>query len=280
MIWVLPVALRPLPFRLRVNVGGAMISGLISAIPSIKRRITDNLTLIYPEHSTKENKALFNKIRRHIGRRFIETFYAVEYLKRLDEMHISPSDIAKVQSVLDTGRPVFIVSGHFGNWVAGRAVLMHAGITTGALYRVSANPIFEKHFIKTLTAGGEPIVPTGIAGMRMLIKHLRKGGTMSVLLDQRVAEGPVLSFMGKPAHTSTSIAELALKYNAALMPLYTTLRDDNQNIDIEIEDEIPHSDPITMTQAINDSLSTRVWKNPEQWYWLHRRWLIVNQPDA
>jgi len=33
-----------------------------------------------------------------------------------------------------------------------------------------------------------------------------------------------------------------------------------------------------MTQALNDSLSARIKTNPEQWYWLHRRWKTLSKP--
>ncbi len=274
MIWALPLALRPLPFRMRVKVGGALIGGLIRLVPPLRRRITDNLALIYPDLPASAHRDLLGRISKNIGRRFIETFFATEFSARLDEMHVNPDGLVKLKEVQASGRAVFMVSGHFGQWVAGRAALRQYGIESGALYRVNANPIFEKHYVKTLVDGGEPIVPTGVAGMRTLIRHLRVGGVMSVLLDQRLIEGPVLTFMGQPAITSPAIAELAIRHNAAMMPVYATFREDGRHIDIEVEDEIPHSDPLRMMQAINDSLSARVRKNPEQWYWLHRRWKI------
>ena len=42
--------------------------------------------------------------------------------------------------------------------------------------------------------------------------------------------------------------------------------------DLLIEAPIPHTDPVTMTQALNDSLATQVRLRPEQWFWVHRRW--------
>jgi Kdo2-lipid IVA lauroyltransferase/acyltransferase len=41
---------------------------------------------------------------------------------------------------------------------------------------------------------------------------------------------------------------------------------------VTFEAAIPHTDSHTMTQAFNDSLSARIRANPEQWYWLLRRW--------
>ncbi|MGR3474258.1 MAG: LpxL/LpxP family acyltransferase, partial [Sulfitobacter sp.] len=42
--------------------------------------------------------------------------------------------------------------------------------------------------------------------------------------------------------------------------------------DVVLEAPVPHSDPMTMTQALNDSLTVQVTKTPEQWFWVHRRW--------
>ena len=35
---------------------------------------------------------------------------------------------------------------------------------------------------------------------------------------------------------------------------------------------IAHSDPVTMTQQINDRLEAQVRQHMEQWFWIHRRW--------
>jgi KDO2-lipid IV(A) lauroyltransferase len=44
------------------------------------------------------------------------------------------------------------------------------------------------------------------------------------------------------------------------------------HFDLLIEAPIPHTDPVTMTQALNDSLAAQVRLRPEQWFWVHRRW--------
>ena len=40
------------------------------------------------------------------------------------------------------------------------------------------------------------------------------------MIDQAVKEGKYFQFLGRPAKTSTSIAEISLKYNALLIPAY------------------------------------------------------------
>ena len=42
--------------------------------------------------------------------------------------------------------------------------------------------------------------------------------------------------------------------------------------ELEFEAPIAHTDTITMTRAFNDSLSARIMTNPDQWYWMLKRW--------
>lgn len=80
-----------------------------------------------------------------------------------------------------------------------------------------------------------------------------------------------MSFMGKRAYTSLSIADLALKLDAVIVPAYA-VRQPDLSYEVHIEEPIAHSTAFQMTQEINNSLDRRVRKNPEQWLWIHRRW--------
>ena len=64
------------------------------------------------------------------------------------------------------------------------------------------------------------------AGLRELVRHLRGGGVMAILLDQYAKRGAPIDFLGHPAPTGTSIAELALKYGVPMIPVYGTRQPD------------------------------------------------------
>jgi KDO2-lipid IV(A) lauroyltransferase len=79
--------------------------------------------------------------------------------------------------------------------------------------------------------------------------------------------------LGKSAATSLGAADIALKQNALMVPCYGQRKlDDGFSFDLIFEEPIPHGDPATMTQALNDSLSACIAQRPEQWFWVHRRW--------
>jgi KDO2-lipid IV(A) lauroyltransferase len=119
---------------------------------------------------------------------------------------------------------------------------------------------------------GGPVFPQGAAGTKGFVRHLKAGGMLVLLIDQRMASAEPLDFLGHPARTALSAAELALRYDGVLLPFYGTRRPDGLTFDVEIEAPIPPSDPATMTQALNDSLAARVRSHPDQYFWIHRRW--------
>ncbi|MCF6272957.1 MAG: lysophospholipid acyltransferase family protein [Rhodobacteraceae bacterium] len=272
LIWALPYALRPLPFGLRVRAGGVLVGGIVRWVPSLKKRITDNLLLIYPGMEKPEMAVLVKDITTNIGERFIEAFYNHEFHHSYQGIHYEPGAFEPIVAAQNAGQPVIVVSGHFGQWEAIRIILARKGYPSAAIYKESSNPFFERRFKETMSVDGVPLFPVGPTGTRQMIKHLKSGGMVSVLLDQRVKDGEAIDFMGKPAPSSTIMAALAIKYNALIVPVYAVLRPDRRACDIHIEAPLKHSDPLEMTTLINDSLSARVYANPEQWYWLHRRW--------
>ena len=99
------------------------------------------------------------------------------------------------------------------------------------------------------------------------------GATIEVLPSQQEIPYPYVLEKGDDLGAGgVSAAELALRYGADLIPFYATRRPDGLDFDIELEAPVPHSDPVTMTIQMNQSLEARVRAHPGQWFWIHRRW--------
>jgi KDO2-lipid IV(A) lauroyltransferase len=172
------------------------------------------------------------------------------------------------------GQGTFLVSGHFGQWEAVRGLLRRNGMETGGIYRPLKNPYLNEDYTACLEAGGRPMVDRGAAGLREMIRHVRRGGLMSVLMDQYTKRGVEIDFLGHPAPSGTMIAELAVKFGVPMIPVYATRQEDG-TIRVEFEAPLARGTALEMTQAAADSLSARVRATPGQWFWLHRRWVKV-----
>ena len=104
-----------------------------------------------------------------------------------------------------------------------------------------------------------------------MIQHLKNGGTLALLLDQAVSDGEEFEFFGLKAKTSMVIAELAIKYNAVIIPCYGIREPDGLSIRVVFEDPLISTNPRKIIQNINASLEKRVRTSPTQWHWLHNR---------
>ena len=54
-------------------------------------------------------------------------------------------------------------------------------------------------------------IKKGRSGTRELVKLIKEGTSIALMVDQRVGEGPRAAFFNKPAHTTTIPAQIALK---------------------------------------------------------------------
>ena len=95
-----------------------------------------------------------------------------------------------------------------------RAVLNKYGLTSGAIYQRNRNVFYERLHLRAIREGGEPILEVGTSGTRKMISLIKSGGVIALMIDQAVKEGEYFQFLGRPAKTSTAIAEISLKYNA------------------------------------------------------------------
>ena len=117
-------------------------------------------------------------------------------------------------------------------------------------------------------------IKKGVNGVREAVKYIHKNFSIALMIDQRLSEGERVNFFGKPALTTTLPAQLALKYNLSIIPVFIE-RINNSNFRLEFSDEITpnkFNDKIELTRKLNEILEKMIEKNPYEWIWTHDRW--------
>ena len=269
--YFLITALKILPFEKRVYWGGQLCELILPRVRKFYKRVDSNLRLVYPNMSDHDRKEFIKENSKMIGKSFIELMFNRDFHKRSNRIKYKKDQLVPLLEAKNTGRPIIVISGHIGSWEAVRAILSRHGLTSGAIYQRNRNIFYEKLHLRAIKEGGEPIVEVGTSGTRKMISLIRSGGIMALMIDQAVREGEYFQFMGRPAKTSTSIAEIALKYQALLIPAYGIRRNDDR-IEVSFEKPLELKTPFYITKKMNISLEKRVKANPTQWYWPHRRW--------
>ena len=265
-------ALNLLPFRQRSAFMAWAMSRVIAPLVGYRKRVRENLDRVWPDLGAAQRDALTIDVTRHVGRTICELFSPQDLLSMAQQTKLTGPGLAALEEARAANRPAIVVSGHFGNYDIVRAGLIAQGFNVGALYRHMNNPLFHEFYIKNISAIGTPLFERGRPGLGYMVRHLKEGGTLAALSDVRANGGVPMPFIGHAALTATSMAELALRYNAILIPFYGTRLTNADGYTAELEAPIPHTDPTTMTKALNLSLEARILKNPEQWFWIHNRW--------
>ncbi|MEY8117895.1 lysophospholipid acyltransferase family protein [Falsihalocynthiibacter sp. BN13B15] len=271
-LWSALTALRWRAFDLRSRGLGTTFGILMRWFPPARRRFAREAKRIYPEMNRSARTALGQNMGRNMGRTLFEIYHDAEFQTQHHKFRVSGPGLAALKEAHAAGKGAIIVSGHFGQWEAIRAVIKMHGLESGAVYRPQKNSHYERRILAGIEAGGKPIFATGRVGTKALVRHVRDGGIVSILLDEKYSEGVRLPFLGLDALTSLSAAQLALKYDLPMIPAYGIRIRDGNAFNVEFEAPIPHTDSTTMTRAFNDSLSARIKADPEQWYWMLRRW--------
>ncbi|PTR19974.1 KDO2-lipid IV(A) lauroyltransferase [Cereibacter azotoformans] len=270
-------ALLLLPYEWRVPLCGWVMSRLIAPLAGWDRRVRDNLARVLPDLPPAEVRRLMRKVPDNVGRAVIESYSGQAFVERASRNPVTGPGLATLEAAHAEGRPVVLVTGHFGNYDASRAALRARGFRIGGLYRPMNNRYFNEHYVQAMAAIGGPVFPRGKAGFAGMLRHLKGGGMLGLLIDVHMRDGAVLRFFGHPAKTALSAAELALKYDAPLVPVYAIRAENGLDFDIRVGDPIARGTPAEMTQALNDSLEAVVRDHLDQWFWIHRRWRVPTQ---
>lgn len=189
-----------------------------------------------------------------------------------------------VLQALCSGRPVFILGGHFGNWEVSTATFGMFGFPMGIVARKLDNPYLHRWFFESRQQTGHRLYDknTGWEGM---VGLLQAGGNLGLLCDQDAGRrGVFVDFFGRPASTFKSIALMAMEYNALLVVGYGIRLPDDPHArwvryEIGCEEVIDPQDfgytrdtVQAITQCYTAALERSIRRAPEQYFWVHRRW--------
>lgn len=265
-----------LPFDARRGLMAFLMTRIVAPLGGFRTRIRENLALVCPDLPEAEVRRMEIAVPQSIGRTLAELYSGSEFVARVAREPLQGAGVAALEQAHRDGRPVLLVTGHLGNYDAIRGGLIARGYRVGGLYRPMDNAFFNSHYVAAISRIGTPLFPRGRKGLADMVRFLRGGGMVGVVLDQAMGDGAPLRFFGHEALTSLSPAEMALRYDALIVPTYGLRRPDG-GFDMVIEAPILHSTAPEMTQALNDSLEAQVRAHMDQWLWTHRRWKMTNR---
>ncbi len=270
---------RRLPRRIVLAIGRR----LGRAWGSLDRRhlaiAAENLHRALPEWDEARVQATVRGVYAHFGAVLLDILWAE---RRGGSEILALADIEGLEhlkAAQAAGRGVVCPTAHIGNWeYQGLASSLLVG-PISVIARPLDNPQLDRRLVAFRTAAGNDVIYKQRALPRVM-KALREGGVVAVLIDQNVQEkdGIFVRFFGRPASTTTVAAAIALKTGCAIVPGRCVLQPGGRYRMIYgppvdwagtgRRDE----DVAALTQHLTSIIEGWVRESPEQWLWLHRRW--------
>jgi len=259
---------------------GSLLGKLFGPMFRSKKIIIRNINTALGDVNNAEQKKIINGMWSNIGRTFAEYIFLKDFKfnqKKFNYVKINGTKY--LDEIKKNNESVIFYSGHFANFELMALQLDKYEVKCAAIYRPLnnwfLNPLMEFFRMKYICPNQ---IPKGRMGMREIINKAKNGYSIALMVDQRVSEGPRAPFFNKPAHTTTVPAQLALKYNYKLVPIYLERKND-VNFEMTIHEPYQvkktgdyESDTKNITIKINQIIEKMIIKNPTQWIWSHNRW--------
>ena len=129
-----------LPYPTKIAMGGLIYQKVISPLSGNRKRIIDNLKLVFPNLEKEKREELCTKVPNNIGRTFFELLSPNGFSSVAKSAKISGPGFKALRDAQEKRKAVILVSGHLGNYDVVRVVLNANKISVGALYKPMSNP--------------------------------------------------------------------------------------------------------------------------------------------
>ncbi len=239
-----------------------------------------NILIAFPDFNEKSINEMIDSMWKNIGRIFGEYIHINKFsIIDNNNKKIVFTNRNNVEILKKNNKPIVFFSGHFANFELMAKCLRELGFNIGAIYRplnnIFLNPIMEfirKKYICPIQ------IEKGSNGTKKLIRHISTNNPLALMVDQRLSSSIRVPFFDQPATTTITPAQLAIKYDALLVPVFLK-RLEKTNFEFFIEEPLITNrtndydkDIFNITQIMNIKIEEFIKRDPAHWLWSHDRW--------
>lgn len=268
------------PYRSLHSVARAIVFLFHPLLKSSRRRIKENLAFAYPNLKGSELKSFITRNLTHNIRVFLEVMQMRKFRKKSFLKKYITFDEQTLTDVRNREGAIVIVEGHFGNWELGIPFYVHNGEYPYFSAKHLSNPYSDRLLHRRRTRYGGQIFY--IEESQGLIRQAKKNSLIGLVADQDAGgDGVFINFFGREASTFKGPAVLSLLSSARFFLLTFVFegRGRYRASGRILADKIDRKKYKSMDEAIEavsrlwvNALEQEVRKNPEQYFWIHRRW--------
>ena len=269
-----------------LHIAGAALGWLTYVLsPAYRRRFVGNV------RQAGVSSAAARPAIAHAGRVLLEMPYL--WLRPAGKP-IMPSPILRgaelVEAAHAKGRGIVFLTPHMGCFeITAQAIAEHFAPRHGpitVLYRPARKAFLRDLMDNTRARPGVSTAPATLAGVRQLMRALRRGESVGLLPDQVPPDGMGVwaPFFGKPAYTMTLAARLVQQTGAVPLLVWGERLADGRGFTVHflpLEEALP-ADPQAQEQSaavMNRAMQQLILQCPQQYLWGYQRYKQPREAD-
>lgn len=182
-----------------------------------------------------------------------------------------------VQSALDAGRGIIFLTPHLGCFeISAQVTAMRSPLTV--LYRPPRQAALKPLIEGARARANLSLAPANLSGVRVLLKVLKRNGSIGLLPDQvpQNGEGVWADFFGKPAYTMTLPAKMLQMTGAPIILAFARRLPRGKGYVLRfwpfnMEENLT---PEQQARAINAAMEQIIASCPAQYFWSYNHYKI------
>lgn len=255
----------------------AFTFSLIGPLGDKAEKARTNLAIAFPDSSEEWRTRTARQIFRSLGLSAAELIKLEDIWEQREqrlEFRLQPL----AAELIKNKQPAIYVSAHVGSWQVNTLLSLQYDLTVSTIYAPESNPVLRDMMLGLRQSFGVKLISSD-AGVRPLMKELAAGNSIGMAMDTRLDSGKLVPFFGRDALTNTSAARMALRTNAALLPIRGERLPGNR-FRVTVYDPLISEDPeastdeqaLALSAQINHCFEKWIREYPEEWICLKRRW--------
>ena len=247
-----------------------------------RRRTLDRIRGVFPEKSVREAKSIAVRSLQNVLQTGVEMMRAPQLDRAWMDRHVKDGQHYKdrLQAYVDEGKGVVIMVPHSGNWYMAAWSMAKYGLPLFAIAARQRNPKLNAWMSRQY--GDIEVLDRDNRNTLSLIREkLAAGRAFAILSDLRVRKKDVeADCLGGKANVSRSGAAFAVKCGCPIVVAVMT-RQGGRHVFNHIATLRPDPDAPDkkeearrLTRETLKLLSDEIMKNPGDWYWFNKRWIL------
>ena len=243
-----------------------------------------NLQKCFPEWTEAQRTAVLKAHFRHMAKLMLE--YGLYWYAPAERLYklVRYQDKHHLDNALAGGGKVILLYPHFTAFEMA-VYALNQDVPLVSMYSHQKNKALDEQILKGRHRYNNVFLIGRNDGLRAIIKHLKKNDAPFLYLpdqDFGRADSIFVNFFGIPTATIDGLSRIAALTKAKVVPAIPTRTADG-TVTLRFYpawENFPTDSAREDTQRMNDFIEARVREQPEQYFWLHKRFKTRPEGEA